>query len=185
MNDLKIKYSNYQNKLSWKNKISRALWNITYYFLFRPFFGKYLNTWRIFLLRIYGAKIGKNCTVLQNVKIWAPWNLVMEDNTLFASRVICYNPAIIEVQTQTIISQYSYLCTASHDITNRSHPLITAPIIIKDQVWIAADAFIGPGVTIGQGAVVGARACVFKDVEPWTVVGGNPAKFIKKREIKN
>ncbi|MDR2683898.1 MAG: putative colanic acid biosynthesis acetyltransferase, partial [Prevotellaceae bacterium] len=81
-------------------------------------------------------------------------------------------------------SQRAFLCTASHDITKPDMPLITAPIIIEDQAWIAADAFIGMGVTIGQGAVVGARAAVFKDVEPWTVVGGNPAKFIKKREIK-
>ncbi|HNY79416.1 MAG TPA: hypothetical protein PLX34_15565 [Sedimentisphaerales bacterium] len=63
-------------------------------------------------------------------------------------------------------------------------PQTFAPVEIADQVWIAADAFIGPGVTVGQGAVVGARASVFKDVEPWTVVGGNPAKFIKKRELK-
>ena len=82
------------------------------------------------------------------------------------------------------MSQGAYLCTASHDISDSLNPLVTAPIIIEDQAWVAADAFVSMGVTVGQGAVIGARACVFKDVEPWTVVGGNPAKFIKRREIK-
>jgi putative colanic acid biosynthesis acetyltransferase WcaF len=81
------------------------------------------------------------------------------------------------------VSQDSYLCASSHDITDHKHALILKPIVIEDQVWVAADAFIGPGVIIGQGAVVGARSAVFKNVEVWTVVGGNPAKFIKKREL--
>lgn len=89
-----------------------------------------------------------------------------------------------ESGANTTVSQGAYLCTASHDITNPLNPLITAPIVIEDQAWIAAGAFVGMGVEIGQGAVVGARATVFKDVEAWTVVGGNPAKFIKKRIIK-
>ena len=76
------------------------------------------------------------------------------------------------------------MCTASHDITDPHNPLITAPIHVESFAWVAADAFIGMGVTVGEGAVVGARAAVFKDVEPWTVVGGNPAKFIKRRVVK-
>lgn len=91
---------------------------------------------------------------------------------------------MITIGDHSIISQSTQLCTASHSISNKDFPLVTKPIIVHDQVWIASEAFIGPGVTIGEGAVVGARAAVFKDVEPWTVVGGNPAKFIKKREIK-
>ena len=87
--------------------------------------------------------------------------------------------------TKVCISQGAYLCTASHDIMDKNNPLITAPIHINSFAWIASDAFIGMGVTVGEGAVVGARAAVFKDVEPWTVVGGNPAKFIKKRIIQD
>lgn len=86
--------------------------------------------------------------------------------------------------SKVVVSQGAYLCTASHDITNPLNPLITATIRVNSFSWIAADAFVGMGVTVGEGAVVGARAAVFKDVEPWTVVGGNPAKFIKKRIIK-
>ena len=96
-----------------------------------------------------------------------------------------YNKDLIVIGDDSVISQGTYLCTASHDISSKMLPLNTAPIIIGKNVWVAADAFVGMGVTIGEGAVVGARAAVFKDVEPWTVVGGNPAKFIKNRVIKD
>lgn len=109
----------------------------------------------------------------------------MKENAWIGPGVNCYNADWIRLGKNVTISQGTYLCTASHDITNSQNLLITAPIIVEEQSWIAAEAFIMMGVTIGQGAVVGARACVFKDVEPWTVVGGNPAKFIKKREIKD
>jgi len=113
-----------------------------------------------------------------------PWHLEMDEYSCLGPEVDCYNVTKVKIGVHATVSQKSYLCSASHDITNRLNPLITAPIIIADQAWIGADAFIGPGVSIGEGAVIGARACVFKDVEPWTVVGGNPAKFIKKRELK-
>ena len=82
------------------------------------------------------------------------------------------------------VSQRTYLCTASHDIRSPRHEQTEKPIIIEDRAWVAAEAFIGPGVTIGEGAVVGARAAVFKDVEAWTVVGGNPAREIGKRVMR-
>ena len=107
----------------------------------------------------------------------------MGEHSCLADEVDCYNVAPVKIGDNTTVSQKSYLCTASHDITKVNIPLITAPIVIEDQAWIAADAFIGMGVTVGQGAVVGARASVYKDVEAWTVVGGNPAKFIKRRVI--
>ena len=102
-----------------------------------------------------------------------------------ASNVDCYNVAPIILGDNVTVSQGAFLCTASHDVTDPLHPLITAPIVIVVAAWVAADAFVSMGVTIGKGAVVGARACVFKDVERWAIVGGNPAKFIKKRELKN
>ena len=108
----------------------------------------------------------------------------MEKYSCLASEVNCYNVALIRIGANTTVSQGAFLCTASHDITNPLNPLITAPIVIEDQAWIGAKAYIGMGVTIMQGAVVGATASVYKNVEPWTVVGGNPAKFIKKRILK-
>ena len=127
--------------------------------------------------------MSKTAVVYSSTRIYAPWNLEMGEHSCLADEVDCYNVAPVKIGDNTTISQKSYLCTASHDITKINIPLITAPIVIEDQAWVAADAFIGMGVTVGQGAVVGARASVYKDVEPWTVVGGNPAKIIKKRVI--
>lgn len=114
-----------------------------------------------------------------------PWNLEMKEYSCLASDVDCYNAEKIIIGAHSTVSQKTYLCNATHDITKSNHPLVVMPIVIEDQVWVAADAFIGPGVVIGQGSVIGARACVFKNVESWTVVGGNPARFIKKREIND
>ena len=90
----------------------------------------------------------------------------------------------IIIGANSTVSQEAFLCTASHDITDPLNHLTTAPIVIEDQAWIGARAFVGMRVTIGQGAVVGATASVYKDVEPWTIVGGNHAKVLKKRELK-
>lgn len=185
MTDTKIDLSKYHNALSRKNQIVRLIWTITWGLLARPLPRSLGCGWKRFLLRLFGAKIDKTAVVYSSAKVFYPANLVMEKNSCLASEVNCYNVALVHVGSNSTISQGAYLCTASHDITNPLNPLIASPIVVKDQAWVAADAFIGMGVTIGQGAVVGARGCVFKDVEPWTVVGGNPAKFIKKRIIKD
>lgn len=93
-----------------------------------------------------------------------------------------YSVDRVTIEPYATVSQHAFLCTASHDYTITGMPIITAPIRIGLRAWVSADAFVGPGVTIGEGAVVGARASVFRNVEPWTVVGGNPARVIKKRE---
>ena len=139
--------------------------------------------WKRFILRCFGARLAKTAVVYSSTRIYAPWNLEMGEHSCLADDVDCYNVDKVKVGANTTVSQKSYLCTASHDITKPNLPLVTAPIVIEDQVWIGADAFIGMGVTVRQGAVVGARASVYKDVEGWTVVGGNPAKFIKERKI--
>lgn len=137
------------------------------------------------LLRLFGAKIDSTAVVYSSAKVYYPKNLVMGRYSCLASNVDCYNVASVILGDNVTVSQGAFLCTASHDVTEPLHPLITAPIVIEDAAWVAADAFVSMGVTIGEGAVVGARACVFKDVERWAIVGGNPAKFIKKRELKN
>ena len=108
----------------------------------------------------------------------------MGDHSCLGDSVICYNIGGVRIGAHSTVSQYSHLCTSSHDYEHPNMPQTFASVVIEDQVWVAADAFIGPGVTIGRGAIVGARASVFRDVEPCIIVGGNPAKFIKKRELK-
>lgn len=183
MNQNLIDLSKYQNTFSLKNQLLRFIWTIVWGVFARPIPRSLLNGWKLFLLRLFGAKINSKAVIYSNVRIYMPWNLEMDEYACLAPEVDCYNAAKIKIGAHTTVSQKTYLCAATHDITKSHNPLKTIPIIIEDQVWVAADAFIGPGVTIGQGAVVGARSAVFKTVEPWTVVGGNPAKFIKKREI--
>lgn len=184
MEKMQVDLSKYENKLGLKNKLGRFCWKIVCFFLFRPFSSSYFSFWRNFVLRCFGAKIAKRAIIYSSVNIWAPWNIELGEYSCIGPKVDFYNVALIKIGANTTISQKCYLCTSSHDIENQSNPLIVAPIFIEDQAWVAADAFVGMGVTIHQGAVVGARACVFKNIEAWTVVGGNPAKFIKNRVIK-
>jgi putative colanic acid biosynthesis acetyltransferase WcaF len=164
-----------------RNKVGRVLWAIAWGALFRPspriFFG-----WRRLLLRIFGASLGRKTTISNSVRIWAPWNLRVGDFSSIGNYVDCYCVAPIAIGANCVVSQYTYLCAATHDYKTPRFELRTAPIFIEDGVWIAADVFIGPGVTIGKSAVVGARSSVFSDVAPWTVVAGNPACKIKQRQ---
>jgi putative colanic acid biosynthesis acetyltransferase WcaF len=180
----KIDISQYKRASGRKEQIARLIWNIVWTIFVRPIPRSFLNGWKIFLLRCFGAKIHKTAKVYSGAKIYAPWNLEMGAYSCIATNVDCYCADKIIIGAHTVISQKVSLYTASHDINSVDFRWFSAPIVIENQVWIAAESFIMMGVTIGEGAVVGARAAVFKDVEPWTVVGGNPAKFIKSREIK-
>lgn len=169
-------------------KIKRVVWNITAAFLFRPFITPAFRKWRIALLRLFGAKIEWDANVYASVKIWAPWMLQMGHRACLGPEVICYNQDSVILEDEAVVSQYTYLCTVGHDVNmmnTADKSLITAPIILKSKSWIGARSFIGMGVEIGEGAVVGAMASVYKSVEPWSVVGGNPCKIIKMRKLIN
>lgn len=183
MNNPQVDLSKYHNSLSRKHQIVRLIWCIIWTICASWLPRSVGKGWKNLLLRLFGAKIAKTAHIYSSAKVYYPANLIMGEYSCLASDVDCYNVAPIIIGDNATISQGAFLCTASHDITKSLNPLITAPIIVQDQAWVAADAFVGMGVTVGQGAVVGARTCVFKDVEPWTVVGGNPAKYIKKRII--
>jgi putative colanic acid biosynthesis acetyltransferase WcaF len=184
--DAKVDLSQFENWLSSKNKSGRALWVLVYNALFRPFVLSAFNSWRLFLLRCFGAKLSPKAQVYSDVKIWAPWNLEMGAYSCLASGVNVYNTGKVVIGNHTTISQGAYLCPGSHDISDPKFRMVCSEMQIGDQVWIATEAFVGGmGVHIGEGAVVGARAVVTKDVEPWTVVAGNPAKFIKNRVIRS
>ncbi|MDV7187790.1 putative colanic acid biosynthesis acetyltransferase [Lutibacter sp. TH_r2] len=176
-----IKLNEYSEK---KPKfIKRIFWNVINKTIFRLLIGKKLFFIRNALLRMFGAKIHKRVLIYSSCDIFAPWNLEIDKFSCLGPNVEIYNKSKVVIASNSVISQGSYVCTASHDISKNLLPLVSKQITIKDRVWVAADTFIGMGVTIGEGAVVGARSAVFKNVEPWTVVGGNPAKFIKKRII--
>ena len=176
---------NYKNRHSLKSKAARLLWNATWLLLARwtPEHIRLFNRWRVLLLRLFGARIGKGCVIKPSCLIWAPWNLELKDRVALDDKVLCYTVAKITIGSHTAISRETFLCSASHDIASRSRELIHAPIEVGSKVWIAARAIILPGVTVGEGAVVGAGSVVARDVPPWTVVAGNPAREIKKRVL--
>ncbi len=107
----------------------------------------------------------------------------MQDRSCLGDFVDCYSVDKITIAADAVVSQYDFLCTASHDHTDPLLPLITAPIVIGEKAWVTADVFIAPGVTIGEGAVIIARSSVFHDIEPWTVAAGNPARPVKPRVL--
>lgn len=174
----------YENTLSLNNRISRFLWNIVWSCFFRTTPRWALNKWRIFLLELFGAKIGQGCRVAPSCFVWAPWNLTMGSFSVLGDDVDCYSMDKITIGSKVAISQRAFLCTGSHDISSYKRPLITKPIIIADHAWVCSQAFIGPGVSLGVGVVVAAGAVVTKSVEDFFVVGGNPASIIKKRELR-
>ncbi len=165
------------------NRLLRVVWQSIYLLLFRPT-PNVLHGWRSMLLRIFGARVGRGAHPYPSCKIWAPWNLVMGDHACLGPYVDCYNVARIELGEYATVSQYSYLCGATHDYTKLTMPLVPKPIRIGARAWVAADAFVGPGITVEEGAVVGARSCVVHDVPAWTVVAGNPARVIKRRVLE-
>lgn len=169
--------------LSMGNKIARILWQIVWLLLYRPT-PRAFHAWRRLLLRAFGAKLGQAVHPYPSAKIWAPWNLEMGDHACISEYVDCYCVDKIFIGAYATVSQYSFLCSASHDYTRADMPLVTAPIEIGERAWVTADVFVGPGVTIGKGAVVTARSSVFNDIPPWTVASGNPAVVRKKREMK-
>ena len=163
----------------------RALWHICEIIFFRFFPTFLFRRWRLLVLRLFGAKVHPEANVYSSAQISCPWNLDLKKNSCIGPHVICENDVMLTIEEGATVSQYSYICTSSHDIYHYGFDLQSEPITIKKDAWVAAGSFIGKGLTIGEGAVVAAKSVVIKDVEPWTVVGGNPAKFIKMRMINN
>ena len=180
----KIDLTKYENRHTWKHKIRRLSWLLVWNILIRWLPTCYLSVkWERMWLRAFGAKMAKNAGVFTSVRIYNPKNLIMEKNSCISDYVDCYNVATVHIGDNVTVSKRAFLCTASHNIYSSRHELITAPIYIGSQAWIAADAYIGKGVSIGEGCVVAACACVVKDTPAWSIVGGNPARVIGERVI--
>jgi putative colanic acid biosynthesis acetyltransferase WcaF len=160
----------------------RVLWGFGKWFFRlspRPCFG-----WRRLVLRCFGANIGRQVNTYPSTRIYFPWNLTVGDWSAIGENAFIYNLGPVTLGEKVTISHQAQLCAGTHDYTDPALPLLKPPIMIQDQAWICADAFVGPGVTVGEGAIVGARAVVMKNVEPWAIVAGNPARFVKKRTLK-
>ena len=172
----------FKNPHSTRNKLGRVLWTVAWGLLFRPT-PKYFGQWRTFLLRLFGARIGR-AWLHQSVEVWAPWMLEIGHDVFIDRDVKLYNTYGTTIGDRVVISRGTMLCTPSHDHTLAEFPLIGGRITIGSDVWVAAEAFVAPGITIHDGAVVGARGVVVRDVPRWTIVAGNPARVIRARELK-
>jgi putative colanic acid biosynthesis acetyltransferase WcaF len=163
----------------------RAAWFVQLWWVFEALFVRStpqaFYSWRRLALRLFGAKIGRNVMVRPGVRVTFPWKLEIADHCWIGDNVTLYSVARITIGAHTAISPEAYLCAGTHDHRDISFPLITGPIIVEPECWIAARAFVGPGVTVGRGAVVGACSLVLSHVPSATVVGGVPASKVGKR----
>lgn len=167
---------------SFRHRLLRFAWGIVWGLLGRwspvSFHG-----WRRFLLRSFGAKIDRTAKVYPSVRVWYPPNLVMGAHACLAGGVNCYCMDRIELGNYALVSQGAHLCGGGHDIDTEEFQLFAKPILIGNNAWIAAEAFVGPGVTVGDAAVLGARGVAFKDLQPMNVYAGNPAKILRTRNV--
>jgi putative colanic acid biosynthesis acetyltransferase WcaF len=162
------------------NRLSRLLWQFAWLLFFRPT-PPPLHAWRCWLLRRFGARIGSPCYVYNDVEIWAPWNLHMGNYSTLGRRVICYSMASVTLGERAVVSQGVHICTGSHDYESDNFQLFALPIQISADAWICSEAFLAPGVSIGAGAVIGARSVVTRDQPAWMVCAGNPCRPLKPR----
>lgn len=160
-----------------RNVFIVQLWGMVYFFLFKPS-PQILYGWRRFLLRIFGAKIGKKVILRPSCQITYPWKLEIGDYSWIGDEVVLYTLGKIKIGSNTIISQRSYLCTGSHDFTKNDFPILAKPIIINDSCWLATDVFVGPGVELVDEVVIGARSSIFKSILEKGIYKGNSIKKV-------
>jgi putative colanic acid biosynthesis acetyltransferase WcaF len=140
-----------------------------------------MYAWRRFLLKLFGAKVGKDVRIRQSVRVTYPWKVSIGERSWIGDNVELYSLGDIKVGSDVVISQRSYLCAATHDYQRTSFDMVEGPIVVEDQAWVAADVFVGPGVNIARGALIGARSSVFDDMPEGMVCVGSPAKPVRPR----
>lgn len=166
-----------------KVQIALLAWRVIYVLLFRtsprPF-----HAWRRMILRLFGAKIAHKVRVYPSARIWAPWNLEMHENSCLGEEVDCYCVDQITIGKNTTVSQRATLCAATHDFTLLHFPLTRAPVVLGEFVWIAAEVFVMPGVTVNDGTVIGVRSLVTEDMPAWKIATGSPCKVVRERQLQ-
>ncbi len=181
MVELDIESCRNQRPYSRREYFGRVLWALaTPLFRFSP---RTLFGWRRMLLRLFGAKVGRGAHVYPSARIYLPWNLRLGAHASIGEWTLIYNLGLVTIGDRATISHRAHLCAGTHDYRDPTLPLLRLPIVIGAQAWVCADAFIGPGKRVGEGAIVGAAAVVVQDVSPWQIVAGNPARVIKRREM--
>jgi putative colanic acid biosynthesis acetyltransferase WcaF len=163
-----------------KNQLYRATWNLVYSIFYRwsprPF-----HPWRSMLLRLFGARIGPACHFYPKGRIWAPWNLTCEDRVTLGDGAELYNPSPLYMGSHCIVSQGAYICGATHEYDNPLFPLVHFPMRIGPYAWVCARAAVNPGVNVGAGAILALGSVATRDLEPFGIYAGIPARKVKER----
>jgi len=169
-----------------KNSRGRPAWLVQLWWLVQSTIfamsPQFLYGWRRFILRMFGAKVGKGVLVRPSVKITYPWNVSFDEHAWIGDEVVLYSLSNISIGNHAVISQRSYICTGFHDYSKSSFDTILKNVVIENGVWLATDVFVAPGVRIKEGCIVGARSSVFSDLPSNMICIGTPAKPTKKRE---
>lgn len=166
---------------SFGNRLRRLVWNICRMLLYR-LSPKPLHAWRSFLLRLFGARMGRGCHFYPGSKVWAPWNLVCADQVTAADGAEIYNPAPVALGSHVILSQDAYVCGATHDYNDPAFPLLAYAMTFGEYAWVCARASVAPGVNLGEGAVLGLGSVATRDLDPWAVYAGVPAVKVRDRD---
>ena len=172
-----------QPTYSLRNRISRLTWGVVYLLLYRPS-PRPFHGWRCFLLRLFGAKLASGVHPYPSARIWAPWNLICDEAASIGEDAIIYNPKPLHIGSHAIVSQYAFVCGATHDYEDPAFPTISYEMWLGSYSWICARASVQPGVTVGEGAVLALGSVATRNLDPWTVYGGVPAKPLKKRIMR-
>lgn len=182
MSSLDIDSNRKASKYTRGEQLRRVLWMagaMLFRCIPRPFFGV-----RAALLRVFGARIGARVHIYPSTHVYMPWHLIVDDDAAIGEWVLIYNLGPVRIGARATVSHRAHLCAGTHDASDPALPLLKPPIEIGPDAWVCADAFVGPNVTIGQGAVVGAAAVCVRDVAPWSKVAGNPARVIGERTLR-
>ncbi len=165
------------------NRLLRVVWQACWLVLCR-WTPPPLHGWRALMLRLFGASLGRGCRVHASVRIWLPSTLTLGDNVLIGPGARIYNQGRIAIGNDSVVSQGAFLCASTHDLSDPDFQLQLRPITVGRRCWVAAEGFVGPGVTMGDGAALAARGALFEDADSWTVYRGNPATAIKPRALR-
>lgn len=165
-----------------RHRLTRLAWRIAWLLLAR-WTPPPLHRWRIFVANCFGARVHPSASLHASVRIWYPRNLEIAAQAVIGPDVDCYCMAPIAIGERAVVSQRAFLCAGTHDIRDPNFQIEARPIAIGAQSWICAESFVGPGVTVGEGAVLAARGAAFRDLEAWTVYQGNPAQPKGERRL--
>ncbi len=182
--DPNVSDAHLRHAFSWRDKLRRLIWNITWALLCR-WTPRPMHTWRVWIVRQFGGRIGRHNTIYPDCEIWAPWLLETEDVVAIGPKVEVYNPGGVYLGHHVILSQGAFLCGATHDYDSPDFTYIKRKIVMEPYTWICARAIVLPGVHCGEGSVLGAATVTAQNLDAWTIYAGNPARPVKQRKRQN